>query len=181
MSQFYQGVTAGALPPAVPTSFVTDDGTAIPALNILNVNGIDSTEDNSNGILTRATPASGNVLQIILTNRLAGTGTSTNASVLNLSTLTLGSSAGVYRFQFYISGRDTVSGDGIGYTVFASAKTNGVTATIISTPFVDNDEDASLVAASADFVASGNTVILQVTGVAGRTINYSSVGTYVVV
>lgn len=37
MSQFYQSPSAVTPPPAVPTSFITDSGTAIPVANILNM------------------------------------------------------------------------------------------------------------------------------------------------
>ena len=40
MSQFYQGVTSGSLPPSVPTSFLLDDAnSAVPLANVLQVSG----------------------------------------------------------------------------------------------------------------------------------------------
>ena len=39
MSQIIKNLASGPVPPAVATSYVTDNGTAVPALNILNVIG----------------------------------------------------------------------------------------------------------------------------------------------
>ena len=83
-----------------------------------------------------------------------------------------------------MAGRDTGNGQGVGYSVQATARTTGAAATLIETPFVDSDEDSgapSLNGAFMDFVVSGNNVILRATGVTARTITYSAVGTYVVV
>lgn len=60
MSQFWQGITSGALPPSVPTSFVTDSGTATPAANILNVLGGTGT--------TTSAPGNSNTITISVIN-----------------------------------------------------------------------------------------------------------------
>ncbi len=173
--------SSGPVPPTVATSYVTDvNSPAIPAANVLNVLGNDITTNNINGIQTDGSSGS-NTLTVQLTNRFYGTASSVNAANADIITFPLGASQKVYRFEFKIAGVNPATGDGVGYSLFASAKTNGAAATLIQTPFQDNDEDAALIGATMSFVASGNNVILRANGVAGLTINYVATGNYLVV
>lgn len=188
MSQIIKNLASGPVPPSVPTNFVTDynaafsgPGSSVPLANIENIIGSSSSIDNANGIATRANPDGGNNLFVLLTNRVFGTGVSVNGASLDLITVPLAVVPASYRFQVEIVGRETTTGDSVGYTTFGSIKTNGILATVIETPYTDVDEDASLITATVDFVASGNTGILRVAGVAGTTITYKAVGTYLVV
>jgi hypothetical protein len=176
-------ITSSVLPPIVATSYVTDvNSPAIPAANILNVLGNDTTVDDPDGIRTDGSSGS-NTLTVQLTNRLTGTGSSNNATPLDLITFTLSATAASYRFNFDVIGRHTTTGDTVGYSVDGTAKTNGAAATLVATPFIDNDEDSSLITANIDLVVSGNNVILRATGIAGagNTITYKAVGLYVVI
>lgn len=60
MSQIIKDRSTGPVPPNVATSYVTDNGTATPALNILNVNG-------GTGVITSA-PGSSNQIVITVQN-----------------------------------------------------------------------------------------------------------------
>lgn len=184
MSQIYKALTSGPVPPSVPTTFETQNGDATPALNILIVSANDTIENDVDGLRTVGGGTDGtasNEVQVELTNRLQGTASVTGAVTGDIITFALSDTAAVYRFEFKVAGRDTATGDAVGYTVFASARTDGASATIVETPFYDADEDASLSTAQIDVVASANSIILQSTGVASQTINYSAVGFYLVV
>jgi hypothetical protein len=181
MSQIIKNLASGGpLPPAIPTSFTTNDGTATPAANVLRILGIDSTESDDDGILTRANPPS-NLVDIVLTTRLFGVGSTVDAITFDVITFPLSALANtVYRFEFQVVGREAVSGEAVSYTVFAGAKTIAGLASIVETPYIDADQDApALLAASVGFIASGNNVVLQVTGVLGTNITYKALGTYI--
>lgn len=181
MSQIYSSM--GSTPSAdveflsgqVGTNPVGPDGG-----NNINVFAEDIIDDVTEGIQTRG-DAAANTIYVQLTNRVRGTASVTGAITGDIFTFDLGATPAVYRFEILATGRDTATGDGVGYTIDASVRTDGAAATVIQTPFIDADEDASLVGALMDVVVSGNDAILQATGVAGQTITYNAVGSYIVV
>lgn len=173
MSQIYKSV---ASTPSVPTTFDADTGSATPAANVINILGIDSTTNNENGITTTA---SGNTVNVVLTNRLQGTGSTSGAVDDDIITFNLGATPGTYQLQIDIVGFESSTPAGAGYQIIAAARTTGAAAFVIGSPDFTVNEDAALTTADADVIASGNTIIVRVTGVALLNINWNAVATYV--
>ena len=172
--------SGGPPPPAVPTDFVTDNGTAVPALNILLVNGKDSTENNNNGIITKGGVVGtgvSNEMDIVITNRLQGTGTTVDVGTADVITFTP-TVVGTYALEYRTAAFNTTSTLGAGYSFFGSIRFNGATSTICD-PFDEiNNEEGAMTAVDLAVVVSGADVILRSTGYAGQTINWGSVGLY---
>lgn len=172
--------TSGPVPPSVATSYVTDDGTAIPAANILNVLGIDSTENNDNGILTRATPNLGNTLDVVITNRATGSVTTTNATPTTLISFAM-ATAGTYAFDINISNFNTTDTLGSTFAIFVGMRSTGAAATELNLEDKVINQEAGNTGCDITITTAGNALVIQATGLAGKTINWNAVGTYVFV
>lgn len=162
MSQFWVGVSGSNLPVTVPTSFQTDSGTATPAANILNVLGGDNI----------GTEGSGNTVTVNFEYDCDQSTTTTDATPTVITCFNLGSTPAVYTFSMKVAAFAPSLGAGAGYTTSTAARTDGVTATLISTAELDPFEDAAFATADAVLGVSGNNIIVTVTGLAGTTINW---------
>lgn len=185
MSQIAKLSTAsGPTPPNVPTSFVTQNGTAVPASNVLIVNGVFSTENNSNGIISKggvAGTGTANEVDIVLTNRLQGTSATTGATTTPIITFSLGTTPATFVIDANIAAFNASTPAGAGYSLFGTVRTNGTTAFLVGTPDKINNEDAAMVPCASDITVSGNNVIISGTGATGLSIDWLAVATYVTV
>lgn len=167
MSQFYQGVTAGSLPPTVPTSFIADDSSvAVPVDNLLNVVG-------GPGIQTYVSPDGSDNFYISLKNGCSDSAQTVGAVSANIICLSMGATPGTMLVNTKVSAF-SISGGSLsaGYEINACVRTDGVSATVIGVPDKLVFEEGALSAANATIGVSGNNVIITVTGVAGHTINW---------
>src|ERR1700686_113807 len=119
MSQFYidQSVAPPPIPPTVPTSFVTDSGTAVPAANSLNDFGATSTVNNANGIQTTG---SGSTVTTRLTNRFQGTATTIGATTADIVTFSLGATPSAFFFNFTVAVFNASTPAGAGYDTYTT-------------------------------------------------------------
>jgi hypothetical protein len=175
MSQVIKNLAAGPVPPTVATSYVTDDGTAIPALNILNVLG-------GTGIETYADPHNSNNLFIKLQNSTVDTGQTVNVQTINLSTIDC-STPGTYFFTTQLSAYSTDGTQALGGVLYTTIISDGVAATVIDDTDAIAHETAGLSGMGStieyEIVGSGSNAVLQVTGQNTFTINWGGITVYV--
>lgn len=172
--------TAGPVPPTVPTSFLTQDGTAVPSANILIVNGFDSTENNNNGIITKGGvvgTGTSNELDVVITNRIQGTVTTVGAVTSPIFTFTP-TVIGTYSFEVRVAAYNTTSSLGAAYSVFGSARFDGVNSNLIDIVDKIINEEGAMTAANCTFTVSGANILVNGVGYALQTINWGCVGLY---
>lgn len=174
MSQFVQGVTAGALPPSVPTSFHTDNGDAVPSANVINVT-TDFTSSLSyyteGGINASA---SGNTITILKTNIIEATVTTNDATPTLLLSFDLGAVTGVYFFMGILFAYNTTDNIAATYNLAEACRTDGVTSTKIAFKTNNTFEENGMQQCDYTIETDGNSFEVEVEGLAGKTINWKA-------
>ncbi len=171
MSQIIKNLASGPVPPAVPTSFVTDNGTAIPAANVLNVNGAD-------GIVTSANPNGSNNLVISFQNSSVDQATTIGATTADITTVPL-TVAGTYTFESRVAAWTATGPNGAGFSINGVVRSDGVTATLIGDSDGFTHQDTALDDTLVELVVSGNNAIIRVLGQNTFTVNWGAFTVYV--
>lgn len=179
MSQIYKtGGSSGPIPPTVPTSFVTDiNSPAVPAANVLNVIGGFVSTNNLNLIQTDGSSGS-NTLTVQLTNTVQGFISTNDATPTTIISFALSATPGVYKFDGNIEAFDTTDIAGACYGFQIGIRSTGAAATVIGTSFDDDFEEAAMSTADFSVNVSGNSLLVQVTGIAGKAIDWRAIARY---
>lgn len=179
MSQIFRDATAGPVPPTVPTQFTADDGNiGIPVANNYNIFSRETTDDNLQGIQTTVDPNGSDNHYIELTNRIPGFISTMDATPTNIISYPLGTTAGVYSFEGSIEAFDTTDVAGAAYTWSAGVRTTGAAGVLIGTEFKDEFEEAAISTADFNVLVIGNNLIVQVTGIALKAIDWRALINY---
>lgn len=181
MSQIYKTLTSGGpIPPIIPTEFDTQDGNAVPAANILIINGFDSTENNDNGIITKGGivgTGTSNEVDVVITNRLQGITSTSGVATSAMITFTP-PTIGTYAIEVRIAAYNETSLLGAGYSIFGTARFDGVNSNLCGTPDKIVNEEGAMSSANATMTVSGANILVNGTGYAAQEINWSAVGLY---
>lgn len=176
MSQIYKSSLSGPVPPSVATSYTTNNGTAVPLANVLLIKAKESSENNDNGIIAKGGvvgTGTSNEVDIVLTNRVTATVTTNDATPTTLLSFSLGSTPGTIIAEGDITAYNLTDLAGASYTFVGAAVTTGVVGTEIGVENKNVFEQPAMMAADFSLSVSGNNALIVVTGIAGKTIDWS--------
>ncbi len=143
-----------------------DTGGAVGPDGAFNINILGGT-----GIDVDGTPGT-NTLTVSQDDKVIGTGQTVGAVNDDVYTFAAGGTAGTYTFFALISGFESTTPAGVGYSITGTVRTTGAATTLIGTPDKVVNEEAALVLCDANLVVNANNAIFRVTGAAGVTINW---------
>lgn len=180
MSQIYKPLeSTGPIPPNIPTSFVTDSGTVIPALNVVNINGGYVITNNTNGIQVIANPSGSNNEVVQLTNRFQVSATYSDMATHVLYSQPLGAVPGMYLFKFDLVCFNNTSNLGSAYSIENPIRTTGAAPiAIIPADIYEPEEGAMSGLVVTSGVAAPNNFFVSVTGYDASKLNWNLTGTY---
>jgi hypothetical protein len=162
----------GTIKPDIET-LTGDTGGAVSADAAFNINLL-----TGDGLTSTGNPAT-NTITFTLDSFVTGTGQTVGAVTADLITFSMGAVAGMRILEAKIEGFEATGPNGCAYNLICGARTSGAAATVVGIQDKYIAEDAAVVGADGNFVASANNIVVQVTGVAGLTINWKATLTYV--
>lgn len=136
---------------------------AVSNINILGGVGINVTGNSTTHTLT-----------ISDDDLVQGDVTTNNAVPTPCITFPLGSSPGTYVVDGRITGYNVTDVSGGSYFFSAGARTTGVAGILLGTSSGASYEEATMAAASFSVTVSGNNLLINSIGIAGKTINWSA-------
>lgn len=129
------------------------------------------------GLTTTGVPAS-NTITWTLDNYYNLTATTNNAVPNVTMTIPLGLTPGVYTLDVNVSAYNITDTAAAGFSLFGTVKTDGVVGTLIGVPDKIINNEVSMATTDANIVISGNNIVIEVTGIAAKVINWRSITFY---
>lgn len=111
---------------------------------------------------------------VSLADSLYDEGQTIGAVTDDVITFNLGATPGTFALEGRVAGFEATTPAGAAFQVFATVRTNGTTATLVGIPDIVSNTEAAVNTSLADVIVSGNNAIIQVTGVALLTIDWSA-------
>lgn len=180
MSQFFLNTASGPIPPSLLATITGDTGGPVsPQGNNINIIGGQSSVNNTIGIAVNGNNGTATET-VTLTNRFTGSTTTTDGTTSqSLILFPLGLIAGTYLIDIQTVAYNITDGLSFGFRSFRTIRTTGASAVTISAAPGIISEESTMINVLVQSGVTGNNLTQRVTGLAGKTIDWYALLTYV--